>query len=394
MFTASRQELYLAKFILAALWLCLACFSVSPRGRQRLNLSESRRVYSRRHSRFTQAYRHQAIVRALRFIYNNSRDPKHFAQYGSDFLWCFYSISASVDAPDIRQLAPEMGIERATIWRQEHNQSPASLGVDDFLDLIYGADGATSLGLPNEALKSEIQRAALRFTPTDFFHFDPRSEPPPTDVPEECRFDQTMSPRGSLICRHCGRRLKMRSRYDVWCEALVTAYTAEHYGVTLGAGYDDVVRWLPRMKPYQRLGGRKREDFIQSVYAVTHIVYTLNDYDQSRLPAELLPDEFQFLKRTVPVAIAMRDGDMLGELIDALKSLGLSDADPHIRLGVEYLLAHQNADGSWGNQKTQDDYDRYHPTWNGIVALSNYTWRGPGPSLKRRELLHQLLSKS
>ena len=40
-----------------------------------------------------------------------------------------------------------------------------------------------------------------------------------------------------------------RSRYDVWSGALVTTYTGDGLGVTMGASYSDVLRWLPAMRP-------------------------------------------------------------------------------------------------------------------------------------------------
>jgi hypothetical protein len=341
-------------------------------------------------SRFTEEQRKEAIIRALKFIYENARKPENFAEFGSDYLWCFYTISASVNDEDVRNLAQEMGAERARLWRQQHSAVPASAGVNVLLDLMFGSDGANSLGFPDERLKLEIQTAVRRFGVPDFFSFDPRVEPPPGDVPDECRFDHTVSPRGSHRCLLCGRRLRMRSRYDVWCEALVTAYTARHFGVSLGADYLDLLKWLPRMRPYLDRRHTHNQDFIQSVYAVTHVIYTLNDYDQSSLDQRLLPDEYRFLKGSLRVAIARRDLDMLGELMDSLKSLGLSETDPAMRLSTEYLLAHQNADGSWGNPKAKDNYDRYHPTWNGIVALSNYSWSGSGPKPDVLKFLNNL----
>src|ERR1039457_6424060 len=41
-----------------------------------------------------------------------------------------------------------------------------------------------------------------------------------------------------------------RSRYDVWCDALVLTYTGDGCGIPMGASYVDVLRWLPQMRPY------------------------------------------------------------------------------------------------------------------------------------------------
>jgi hypothetical protein len=326
----------------------------------------------------------------LRFVYRNALQRQSFDKYGPDYLWCFYTISASVSDEAVRRTAHQMGVERARRWRQLRPTVPERADANDVLDFVFGSDAADSLGVPDERVRSQIKEAIPRFTARDLLFFDPATEPPPTDVPQACAFDNIVSPRGSRACLRCGRPLRMRSRYDVWCEALVNAYTGERYGVRLGAAYRDVLKWLPTLRPYRGSEGGANKDFVESVYAVTHVVYTLNDYDQNRLPPELLPDEYEFLKNNLRQAIARRDQDMLGEFIDSLKSLGLTEDDRSIQLGIEYLLAHQNADGSWGNRRAKDNHDRYHPTWNGIVALSNYTWRGTGPNPDNLKFLRDL----
>ena len=356
----------------------------------RAGLSANERTQLWKGSHFTEADRHRAVIRGLEFIYRNARNSRNFARYGSDYLWCFYTISASVNDDAVRRRAQEMGVERAQRWRELHDHVPRDVDAGTLIDLAFGSDAADSLGVRDHGIKKEIQEAARRFGVNDFMPFDAVNEPPPADVPDACPFDNTMSARGSRRCQRCGRKLHLRSRYDVWCEALVTAYTGEHYGVRLGADYQDVIKWLPALRPYPQPRLRSNDDFIQSVYAVTHIVYTLNDYDQYRLPPELLSDEYQFLKRNLREAIAERDQDMLGEFVDSLKSLGLTEDDVNIRRAIDYLLAHQNRDGSWGDQSARDNYERYHPTWNGIVALSNYGWRGDGPDPARTEMLKNL----
>jgi hypothetical protein len=59
-----------------------------------------------------------------------------------------------------------------------------------------------------------------------------------------------------------------------------------------------------------------------------------------------------------------------------LKSFGLGDSNRLIVKGMKYLLATQNADGSWGDMEAEDVYERYHPTWTAIDGLRAYAWRG------------------
>ncbi|HEY0174342.1 MAG TPA: hypothetical protein VGB98_25225 [Pyrinomonadaceae bacterium] len=338
-------------------------------------------------SRFTAADRARAVRRGLDFIYLTARDPSNFEVYGSDYLWCFYTVGESVSDPEVRASARRMGLERARHWRRTHQRLPRDADAHTVIDYAFGADAADSLGLKDPRLKLQIRRAAARFGALDFMLFDPRTEPPPRDAPAECEADRAWNQRGASVCRRCGRALKMRTPQDVWYDALITAYVGERYGVGLGASYAEVLGWLPSLRPHR---GPDSPEFYDTVYAVTHVVYTLNDYGQRRVPARLLPEEFAFLKENLRAAVAAEDADMLGEFMDTLRAFGLTDADAEIREGAEYLLAHQNADGSWGDPVEKDIYKRYHPTWNAVAALSNYAWRGDAPEARRLRLLRRL----
>jgi hypothetical protein len=346
-------------------------------------------------SRFDEAERARAVMRGLRFIYRTSLVEENFGQYGSDYLWCFYTVGQSVSDPSVRAAARRMGLERGREWRRTHRRLPEGADAGTVSDYAFGSDAADSLGLRDENLKRQIRRAAAAFTARDFLLFDPRAEAPPADVPAECEFDKVWNARGATRCRRCGRPLRMRTPKDVWYDALITAYVGERYGVRLGASYGDVLGWLPRLRPHRGPGEAASDDeFYDTVYAVTHVVYTLNDYGQRRIPARLLPEEFAFLRANLRAAVARRDADMLGEFMDSLRAFGLTDADAEIREGTEYLLAHQNPDGSWGDPREPDIYRRYHPTWNAVAALSNYAWRGDAPDARRLRLLRALKSDS
>jgi hypothetical protein len=356
--------------------------SPSPRTTTRAARNSQRPLWPG--SRFTERDRERAVLRGLRFIYATALDEANFENYGSDYLWCFYTVSASVAEARTRREARTMGVERARHWRRKRREVPAGADAQTIADLAFGHDAATSLGLPDPRLAAALRRAAARFTPRDFMHFDPAREPPPSDVPEECRFDHTANERGAKTCRRCGRELRIRTKQDVWYDALIIAYSGERAGVPLGASYEEVFRWLPTLRPYRAPHGADDTEFYDTAYALTHVVYTLNDYGQLSLARGCLPREFEFLRASVVEAIRLRDPDMLGELIDSLRAFGLTERDPEIRAGVEYLLSNQNPDGSWGDAREQDIYLRYHPTWGGVAALSRYQFaRGRSPRFAR-----------
>src|SRR5260370_19971098 len=68
-------------------------------------------------SRFTELDRARALSRGLRYIYRTALNPRNFAQHGSDYVWCFYSLSAAVQDEDLKVTAHRMGVERARHWR-------------------------------------------------------------------------------------------------------------------------------------------------------------------------------------------------------------------------------------------------------------------------------------
>ena len=332
-------------------------------------------------ARFTREDKARAIERGVRAVYRLAREPRSFAENGEDLLWWFGALATRAKDPALQRTARGMAFELARRWRRTHRRLPRALDADTVAEFAAGDDEANALGLRDRHLREQIRRAAPRFTARDYLSFDPRSEPPPGDVPEECGYCGTANPRGSKVCRVCKRPLAMKSRYDVWYDALITTYVGERYGIPLGARYADVLRWLPTLRPYR---GRERganPDFVDSVYAVTHLVYTLNDYCANKLSPELLPREVAFLRASVEDAAALNDPDMMGEILDSLKSFGLTEADPLVRQGTEFLLARQNPDGSWGDVNETDVYNHYHTTETAVNGLSDYLLSKEGPWL-------------
>ncbi|MDD5543772.1 MAG: hypothetical protein PHX83_11415 [Acidobacteriia bacterium] len=336
-------------------------------------------------SRFTEEDRDRAVHRALRFIYHTARNPRNFSDHGHDYLWCFYTTAEAMKDEKLRRTAWRMGVELARRWRARHPSVPRNADVDTVELLAFGNQTVGELGFADARIKKEIALAAARFTARDYLNFDPITEPPPSDVPAVCPKCGAYNSRGVTVCTVCKTPLEMMSRYGVWYEALIATWSGDLYGVKLGAHYADVLKWLPRMRPYRGREDGNNSDFYDSVFAVAHVVYTLNDYSIYKLSPALLPQEFRFLKSSVKDAIATDDSEMLGEILDSLKSFGMTNDDPEIRAGMEYLLSHQNPDGSWGDPTEKDIYARYHPTWTAMDGLSEYAWRGEGlsfPELK------------
>lgn len=326
-------------------------------------------------SQYTNADRRRAIYRGLQYISRMARDPINFPAYGHDFLWFFYTFSRTAESAAWRRLASRTGTALAHDWRRNHRRVRADAYPGAVMELALGSDAADGFDVHDELLKGQIRRAANRFTVADFLGFDPRHEPPPDDIPKECSYCGAYNARGDHKCLTCGRPLSMKSPYDVWRDALIITYKGDRFGVTLGTHYGDVFKWASSMRPYEVKAGGDWSDFAARVYAVTHLVFTANDYGSYRLPRSRLSEEYHFLKQAYLVALGAKDVDMLGEIIDSLKAFGLAGDDPSIRSGIEFLLSQQNADGGWGRPDESDVYYRYHTTWNAVAALNDYRIR-------------------
>src|SRR2546423_15368810 len=75
-------------------------------------------------SRFTEGQRARAVRRGLEFIYRTALDQNNFETYGSDYLWCFYTVGASVSDARVRRLAQQMGVELPGPCSQTHRAQP------------------------------------------------------------------------------------------------------------------------------------------------------------------------------------------------------------------------------------------------------------------------------
>ena len=277
------------------------------------------------------------------------------------------------------------GRERARHWKSSGASSGGARDADTVVDEICASYAAEQLGIPHRQIRRDLEAAVARYSPGELLGFDPRSGSIPRNIPEDCKCG-VVNQRGRRRCRKCRRRLTPRSRYEVWYHALINIYFCEQYGLQLPVSYADVMSLLPALRPYPQPRSRSYRD---AIYAVTHIVYTLNDYNRSRLPARLLSRERAFLKAGMSWAIRQGQADTVGEIVDSLAGCGLADTDPLMVKGRAFILEQQRADGGWGDE--DDEYGRFHSVWTCIDGLRDYRWRprSASESQRARETLTQ-----
>lgn len=316
-----------------------------------------------------------SIKRGLDFIYRIASKPEGFDSYGSLLICCFALVGATSRDGSLRQLARSRAQKLAQRWSRLHPAVPPDASADLVLDFVMVRYALSRLGVRDVVLNAQIRAAAKRFSVQDLLGFNPVSEPPANDLPYPCDCG-LKNQRGRRFCKQCKRRLENQSRYRVWMEALANTYVSGRCGLLFGAHYLDVLKWLPTMRPYPASADEDVEFLRDAIYAVTHIVYTLNDYSTYRLSPRWLPREFAFLKANVASACERKDPEVLGELLDSLKAFGLDASHPLIMRGTRYLLASQNKDGSWGDPDEENIRTRCHTTWTAIDGLRTYAWRG------------------
>ena len=321
-----------------------------------------------------------SIKRGLDFIYRLAGTRDAFDSYGSLLICCFALVGATSLDASLRQLARSRAQKLAQRWGRAYPIVPADASSDLVPKLVLVRYALGRLGLRDAALNAQIRTAAKRFSAQDLLGFNPVSEPPANDLPYPCDCG-LKNRRGRTFCKQCRRRLEIQSRYRVWMGALASTYVSGRCGILFGSHYLDVLKWLPTMRPYPVGADENVECLRDAIYAVTHIVYSLNDYGTYRLSPRWLPQEFAFLKANVVSACERKDPELLGELLDSLKAFGLRASHPLIKCGARYLLAEQNEDGSWGDPDEENIRTRCHTTWTAIDGLRTYAWRGERLSL-------------
>jgi hypothetical protein len=317
----------------------------------------------------------RSIKRGLDFIYRVAGTTDGFDSYGSLSICCFALIGATSRDASLRQLARTRAQKLARRWGRAHPLVPCDASPELVLEFVLVRYALSRIGLKDVALKAQVRAAAEQFSAQDLLGFNPVSEPPPNDVPYACDCG-LKNQRGRTFCKQCRRRLEIQSRYRVWMRALASTYVSGRCGILFGASYRDALKWLPAMRPYPVDAGEDVEFLRDAIYAVTHVVYTLNDYGTYRLRPDWLPREFAFLQANVASACERNDPEILGELLDSLKAFGLRASNPLIMRSIKYLLEEQNEDGSWGDPDEENIRTRCHTTWTAIDGLRTYDWRG------------------
>ncbi len=170
---------------------------------------------------YSMKYRHEAAGRGLQFIYRHSFEDENFLNWAGDYLWCFYCVSETSEDAGLRNVASQMGTESARRWFAGETALPELAAAGEAAYYVSMVDAARRFGIRDRRLSEHVHRGSRRFTAREYLGFDPLQEAPPGDLPYDCSECGGASARACSQCENCGQALRFRSRYDVWCDALV-----------------------------------------------------------------------------------------------------------------------------------------------------------------------------
>ena len=303
----------------------------------------------------------RAVRKALALLHSIAKREPVFAEYGGHLLLAFCQIASTSRSTSIRRLGLDAGRERAAHWKAQWTHTRRHLTCDNVLQHVIASYAARRMGVWAEEIRADLRAALAAYPVRSLLLYDPSIEDPPDNVPDE-------------------------SRWSLWYYALTSAWFCECHDVPLGIRFVDVMQQLSRLPRYPPPGS---PDYYDSIYAVTHLVYTLNGYGRSRLPQGLLSAETDFLTLAMRWALEQQEADTIGEIVDSLLALGVDEHDALIVAGRRFLLDTQRDDGGWGDE---DDYGSFHTVWTAIDGLRDYNWRASkAPKATVRVVLNDAL---
>jgi hypothetical protein len=281
-----------------------------------------------------------AMLRGLAFLSDFALRDACWSECPADVAYMFFHLGTRSRQGDFTRRARTLARRSAMRWLGEHPRLPPGTDAEEALyGYAYGACTARGVGLDTRALCRDLRVWARTQRPRQVLGFDPKREPPP-------------------------------SAQD-WQYALVATHIAEGVGLRLRWSVRDIAAWRLAMQPYPRLRHRFTPTSESAFYAITHLVYVLNDYNLYALPRARFEAEAELLRAACAIGIDDDDVEAMGEAVDALLALGEPERDPLLSRARQTILALQNRDGSWGS-RADEPYTRLHKTWVALDGLTRY----------------------
>jgi hypothetical protein len=280
------------------------------------------------------------MLRGLAFLSDFALEGDCWSRCAPDVAYMFHHLATRSRQGDFTRRARALARRAASRWLEGHPRLPARTAVDDAIyGYAYGACTAKLVGLDTRALCRDLAARGRTIGAREMLGFDPERQAPPS--------------------------------FELWQYAMVGTHIAESAGMRLRWSVRDLAAWRSAMQPYPRPRRRLTRATESAFYAVTHLVYVLNDYNLYALPRGRFEAEAQLLRAVCAIGIDLDDVEAMGEAVDALLALGEPERDPLIARARQRILALQNRDGSWGS-RADKPYTRLHKTWVALDGLTRY----------------------
>lgn len=288
----------------------------------------------------TERDRRAAMLRGLSFLSGYALGEACWSECAAEVVYMFFHLATRPRPGEFTRRARPLSKQSARRWLADHPRLPGTTSAEDVVfRYAYGAYTTIRVGLDTRALCRDLAAEARAIQWRTLFGFDPKHERPPSA--------------------------------DTWQFAMVGAHIAEGAGMRPGCSTREIAAWRSVMQPYPAPRRRLTKAGWSAFYAVTHLVYVLNDYSLHLLPRQRFLPEVKFLREACEVGVADDDVEGTGEAVDALLSLGDTERDPLIVRARQKILQLQNRDGSWG-RRSDEPYTRLHKTWVALDGLTRY----------------------
>ena len=275
------------------------------------------------------------------------RNDALWNRHGSDILIPFYVPPlGAARASEEERHALKVATELALVWRGRNRGRRLTSGTppSELLDLMQGVYTLECLGMADGSrdLRQQLEERCAAYGVEDFLRFDPAVGEPGGAVREVCLCGARPQA-GARECPACRRPAVPMSRFDVWLEALVWTFHGCRMRIGLGACFFTVLQQLGQafceLYPLRERLSQKDSHYL--CYALTHVIYALNNFGERSLPASLFPAPVVgFLCEQLQRAMAADDPDLAGELLDCLKCLGVTHQVT--RHAERFLVARQS----------------------------------------------------
>ena len=318
---------------------------------------------------------------AFRKIMMDPRQNKEFDTHGGDALFLFrYIATHSLPDSAVQIRAREVLLEVMGKWEERHPSLAADSHANNFLVFAEAAHAKHGLSdtTPTHWVR-QLRETMATFSLSELL----------TLVPKKLgKGNAPMLPRG--VCSHCGRKnnvsatecikcKRVMSRmidYESTCFAIVWAGLFRDMGLELG-GFDskcsvsDVLELMPRLRPYGGIDAIGEQAFKAQGYFITHLIFVMSSWGAFRLEPEVFAEELAFLSSQLNTVIRLGDPELVGEFVQCLRLLGLSDEDFAVQRGVRYLLGREKSLKSKGEwvKPTRKFFQKYHAMYCALIGI-------------------------